>query len=188
MRCWTFSPHCITPNLIQQTFITLLMKYFSPVLLGHALVHYCTNFSNSSGKLRCFITITLKAENMFVGHVGYFSASANICKAFAILIIEVILLTELPQPNLEDGKNEKKNDWVIFHLNDSFCIKQIHVNTCIWIYYWVNVQNICSNKLCHFFKSSNVMIPRGEYKSSHLVSLYPKAVNQYIWHLADRVY
>ena len=60
---------------------------------------------------------------MFVGHMGYFIAFANIYKAFAVLIIEVLLLIELMQPNFEDGNNETK--WRSSHIRFEllfFCI------------------------------------------------------------------
>ena len=59
---------------------------------------------------------------MFVGHMGYFVAFANIYKAFAVLMIKVLFLIELTQPNFEDGSNETYENWVIFDLNYSFCI------------------------------------------------------------------
>ena len=51
---------------------------------------------------------------MVLGHMGYFMAFANIYKAFAVLIIKVLLLIELTQRNFEDGSYETK--WKLGHI------------------------------------------------------------------------
>ena len=101
------------------------------MLLGHALVHYCTNFSNGSGKLRCVITIKLKAENMFVGHMGYLMPLQISIKPLPFdywsYFVDRIAIAKLWSNTLVIMTQNE--DWVIFDLNHSFLYyKQIYVN------------------------------------------------------------
>ena len=65
---------------------------------------------------------------MFVGHMGYFIAFANIYKVFAVLIIEVFLLIELTQPNFEDGNNETK--WRLSPIRFELLFFVLQTNSC----------------------------------------------------------